>query len=68
MFSRPFLKWLIIHIVIVFIRYILIAWQMRKEEDSKTIGNLFYLLCKDVKDMDYMVALQSLIDLLQLLA
>lgn len=68
MFSRSFLKWLIIHIVIVFIRYILIAWQMRKEEDSKTIGNLFYLLCKDVKDMDYMVALQSLIDLLQLLA
>jgi hypothetical protein len=56
------------HTTIVFTRYILIAWQMRKEEDPKTIGNLFYILCEDVKDIDFFTALQSLIDLFQTLA
>jgi len=42
---------------IVFTRYILIAWQMRKEEDSKTIGNLFYMLSEDLKDIDFITAL-----------
>lgn len=59
---------LISHTTIVFTRYILIAWQMRKEEDPKTIGNLFYILCEDVKDIDFITALQSLIDLFQTLA
>jgi hypothetical protein len=59
---------LISHATIVFTRYILIAWQMRKEEDPKTIGNLFYILCEDVKDIDFITALQSLIDLFQTLA
>ncbi|MEG6532790.1 IS4 family transposase, partial [Caldibacillus thermoamylovorans] len=40
----------------------------RKEEDPKTIGNLFYILCEDVKDIDFITALQSLIDLFQTLA
>ncbi|MED4926297.1 IS4 family transposase, partial [Bacillus smithii] len=39
-----------------------------KEEDPKTIGNLFYILCEDVKDIDFITALQSLIDLFQTLA
>lgn len=59
---------LISHTTIVFTRYILIAWQMRKEADPKTFGNLFYVLCEDVKDMDYLTALQSLIDIFQTLA
>ena len=59
---------LISHTTIVFTRYILIAWQMRKESDPKTFGNLFYVLCEDVKDIDYHTALQSLIDIFQNLA
>lgn len=59
---------LISHTTIVFARYILIAWQTRKEEDPKTIGNLFYMLSEDVKDIDFVTALQSLIDLFQTLA
>ncbi|KGR77163.1 IS4 family transposase [Ureibacillus manganicus] len=59
---------LISHTTIVYTRYILIAWQMRKEADPKTFGNLFYILCEDVKDMDYLTALQSLIDIFQTLA
>ncbi|GER67526.1 hypothetical protein BpJC4_19970 [Weizmannia acidilactici] len=41
---------------------------MRKEEGPKTIGNLFYILCEDIKEMDYLTALQTLIDLFQSLA
>ena len=59
---------LISHTTVVFTRYILIAWQMRKEGDPKTFGNLFYELCEDVKDMDYLTALQSLINIFQTLA
>ena len=56
---------LISHTTIVFMRYMLIAWQMRKEVDPKTFGNLFYELGEDVQDIDFVTALQSLIDLLQ---
>lgn len=41
---------------------------MRKEVDSKTFGNLFFELCEDVKDMDYLIALQSHIEIFQTLA
>lgn len=59
---------LISHTTIVFTRYILIAWQMRKEGDPKTFGNLFFELCEDAKDMDYLSALQSLVDIFKTLA
>lgn len=59
---------LISHTTIVFTRYILIAWQMRKEADPKTFGNLFYELGEDIQDIDFVTALQSLIDLFQTLA
>lgn len=59
---------LISHTTIVFTRYILIAWQMRKETDPKTFGNLFYELEEDIQDIDFVTALQSLIDLFQTLA
>lgn len=44
---------MISHTTIVFTRYILIAWQLRKEEDPKTMGNLFLFLCDEVKEMDF---------------
>ena len=59
---------LISHTTIVFTRYMLIAWQMRKEADPKTFGNLFYELGEDVQDIDFVTALQSLIDIFQTLA
>lgn len=59
---------LISHTTIVFTRYILIAWQMRKETDPKTFGNLFYELGEDIQDIDFVTALQSLIDLFRNLA
>ena len=44
---------LISHTTIVFARYIFLAWESRKEADAKTIGGLFYLLCDEVKDVDF---------------
>ncbi|MEK4884174.1 transposase [Bacillus sp. FSL W8-1127] len=59
---------MISHTTIVFTRYILIAWQLRKEEDPKTMGNLFLFLCDEVKEMDFKTALLQLISLFQTLA
>lgn len=59
---------LISHTTIVFTHYILITWQMRKEADSKTFGNLLYELGEDIKDINFVTALQSPIDLFQTLA
>lgn len=48
---------------IVFTRYILLEWIRRKENDQRTYGELFFLLCEDIQDMDLENALQSLMAL-----
>ena len=55
---------LVSHTTIVFSRYILLAWQHRQSTDQRTLGGLFYLLCDEVSAMDWMVALQQLLDLI----
>lgn len=54
---------LVSHTTIVFSRYILLAWQHRQSTDQRTLGGLFYLLCDEVGTMDWVVALQQLLDL-----
>lgn len=56
---------LISHTTIVFTRYIVLSWQNRCNTDERTIGGLFYELCDEVKELDWTVALQQLIGLLQ---
>lgn len=55
---------LVSHTTIVFSRYILLAWQHRQSTDQRTLGGLFYLLCDEVSTLDWVVALQQLIDLM----
>ncbi|MCY9670848.1 transposase [Paenibacillus alginolyticus] len=55
---------LVSHTTIVFSRYILLAWQHRQSTDQRTLGGLFYLLCDEVSTLDWVVALQQLIDLI----
>ncbi len=55
---------LISHTTIVFSRYVLLAWQHRKSTDQRSIGGLFYLLCDEVGTLDWAVALQQLLDLI----
>lgn len=55
---------LVSHTTIVFSRYMLLAWQHRQSTDARSFGGLFYLLCDEVGTMDWLVALQQLLDLI----
>lgn len=59
---------LVSHTTIVFSRYILLAWQHRKSTDTRSFGGLFYLLCDEVGTMDWALALQQLLDLIDEIA
>lgn len=56
---------LISHTTIVFARYIVLSWQNRCSTDHRTLGGLFYELCDEISDLDWDVALQQLITLLE---
>lgn len=56
---------LVSHTTIVFSRYILMAWQHRQGTDNRFFGGLFYLLCDEVSALDWMDALQKLVELVK---
>jgi len=56
---------LISHTTIVFARYIVLSWQNRYSTDDRTLGGLFYELSDEVNELDWVVALQQLIGLLE---
>lgn len=51
------------HTAIIFTRYTILEWIRRKENDEKTCGELFFMYCDDIQDMDMENALQSLMAL-----
>jgi hypothetical protein len=51
------------HTTIVFTRYIILEWVRRNKNDQKTYGELFYMFCDDIQDMDLTNALTSLMAL-----
>ena len=51
------------HTTIVFTRYIILEWIRRNQNDKKTYGELFFMFCEDIQDMDLTNALQSLMAL-----
>ena len=51
------------HTTIVFTRYIILEWIRRNQNDEKTYGELFFMLCDDIQDMDLTNALQGLMAL-----
>lgn len=51
------------HTTIVFVCYILLEWIRRNENDLHSYGELFFLLCDDVQDIELTDALQSLMTL-----
>ena len=55
---------LVSHTTIVFSRYILLAWQHRQNTDDRTLGGLFLALCDEVGCLDWAIALQQLVDIL----
>ena len=54
---------LVSHTTIVFTRYIILEWIRRNQNDHKTYGELFYLFCDDIQDIDFNNALTSLLAL-----
>lgn len=56
---------LISHTTIVFARYIVLSWQNRCNTDNRTLGGLFYDLCDEIDELDWAIALQHLVELLQ---
>jgi hypothetical protein len=56
---------LVSHTTMVFSRYNVLSWQNRCNTDQRTIGGLFYELCDEVNELDWAVALQQLIELLE---
>lgn len=55
---------LISHTTIVFTRYILLSWQQRCNTDQRTLGGLFGQLADEINELDWAVALNSLLALL----
>ncbi|SEO47200.1 Transposase DDE domain-containing protein [Paenibacillus sophorae] len=55
---------LVSHTTIVFSRYILLAWQHRQSTNQRFFGGLFYLLCDEVDTLDWAVALQQLVEVM----
>lgn len=51
---------MIAHTTIVFSRYIFLAWEQRKHNDSKTLGHLFFEFGEDVREVDFKEALLGL--------
>lgn len=51
------------HTAIVFTRYTILEWIRRNKNDEKTYGELFFMFCEDIQDMDLTNALQSLMAL-----
>ena len=51
------------HTTIVFTRYILLEWIRRNQNDQKNYGELFFMFCDDIQDMDLTNALQGLMSL-----
>jgi len=59
---------LLSHTTIVFSRYILPAWQHRQSTDQRSFGGLFHLLCDEVGTIDWAIALQQLVDMINEIA
>ncbi len=55
---------LIGHTTIVFSRYIPLAWQHRLNTDNRTLGGMFTMLCDEVAELDWAIALQQLLVLI----
>lgn len=54
---------LIAHTTIVMMRYIFLALEQRRNDDPRTLGLLFHACCEEMRDLDYLDALQRILTL-----
>lgn len=55
---------LISHTTIVFARYIMLSWQHRQQGDTRSLGGLFLAMCDELAELDWVVALNQLLEIL----
>ncbi len=51
------------HTTIVYVCYILLEWIRKNQNDERSYGELFFIFCDDIQNMDLTNALQSLMAL-----
>ncbi|OPX87854.1 MAG: Transposase DDE domain protein [Pelotomaculum sp. PtaB.Bin104] len=56
---------MVAHTSIVFCRYIMLALENRENKDPRTLGNLFYLCCDELKDISFAEAFQLILTILK---
>lgn len=56
---------MITHTTIVVTRYIFLSWQNRVSTDECTLGGIFYKLCDEIDELDWAIALQLFITILE---
>jgi hypothetical protein len=56
---------MIAHTTIVFSRYIMLAVENRNNTDLRTVGALFYHCCDELQDIQFIEAIQLIIDILK---
>jgi len=56
---------MVAHTTIVFCRYIMLALENRESKDPRTLGNLFYLCCDELKDISFAQAFQLILTMLK---
>lgn len=54
---------MVAHTTIVCIRYMMLAVENREQKDSRAHGELFYLFCDEVADLDFTQAFMYILDL-----
>ena len=53
------------HVAIVLTRYMLLSLESRENKDDRSIGQLFYLSCKELEDISFVFAVELLIKILK---
>ena len=54
---------LIAHTTIVFMRYMFVAYNCRRETDHRTFGDLFYACCDELRDISFIESLYRVLTL-----
>jgi hypothetical protein len=56
---------LVAHTSIVFTRYIMLSLHARQNKDDRSCGELFFLCCQEIKNVNFMTSLTLIISVLQ---
>ena len=52
------------HVAIVFARYMMMALEQRKDEDERTLGELFFFFCDELSDITFCEAFQIILNVM----